>query len=896
MISTISESHIGKIIPTPTLHSLDEIDLDIKCADGSSLPYLGYIEVSVRLSDEGEGSLYVPLLVVPSTDYNKTVPIIVGTNIIRQLKESSTENNIISNEWQSAFRSLSQNQVGVVKTTTKLSLQPMETKTVTGFVRKSADIESAITEPIEQGNLTKVTICPRVVTLNNPGKTSRVPVKIFNMSAKVVTIPPRANICELHEVKVLRSPEVVPKTKSTSETTFVNQQTASSEKKADSSSQINIDEAKLTAGQKEQVRKFLAKWQTVFSQSSTDLGCTNLVEHEIHLENDQPFKEPYRRVPPALIQEVREHLKEMLDIGAIRDSKSPFSSNVVIVRKKDGTIRFCIDYRKLNQRTVKDAYAIPRIDDTLHLLAGAKYFSTLDLKSGYWQVGLKETDKAKTAFQVGSLGFYECNRMPFGLCNAPATFQRLMERCMGELNLRDCLIYLDDIIIFSSTFEEHLERLQAVFERLQQHNLKLKPSKCELFKSRVTYLGHVVSEEGIETDPAKIEAVRTWPVPKSVKDVRRFLGFTGYYRRFIEGFAAIARPLNNLLIGHAINPKAKKKSAQKRVPFKWGVEEQVSFDTITDKLTNPPVLAYADYTLPFTVHTDASLDGLGAVLYQFQDGKERVIAYASRSLKPSEKNYPAHKLEFLALKWAVSEKFHDYLYGGTFEVITDNNPLTYVLTTAKLDATGQRWVASLSDYNFVVKYRSGNKNADADGLSRRQEFDDRERTIFPEVLKALSHSLSVIGAECPLVESLAVSESPASAPDIIPEQLLQAHGLTTEDWRKAQLDDPSLHFIISQVQKGSRVPAKRTLDPAFDKRYLKEWDRLKLSNGVLHRKVVLNGQDFLQLVLPPVFRDDVFEALHNDLGHQGRDRTTSLIKQRFFWPGMDTYIKDRVRF
>ena len=198
MISTISESHIGKIIPTPTLHSLDEIDLDIKCADGSSLPYLGYIEVSVRLSDEGEGSLCVPLLVVPSTDYNKTVPIIVGTNIIRQLKESSTENNIISNEWQSAFRSLSQNKVGVVKTTTKLSLQPMETKTVTGFVRKSADIESAITEPIEQGNLTKVTVCPRVVTLNNPGKTSRVPVKIFNMSAKVVIIPPRANICELH--------------------------------------------------------------------------------------------------------------------------------------------------------------------------------------------------------------------------------------------------------------------------------------------------------------------------------------------------------------------------------------------------------------------------------------------------------------------------------------------------------------------------------------------------------------------------------------------------------------------------------------------------------------------------------------------------------------------------
>ena len=257
-----------------------------------------------------------------------------------------------------------------------------------------------------------------------------------------------------------------------------------------------------------------------------------MIEHEIHQKDDQPFKEPYRRIPPALLQEVRKHLNEMLEIVAVRESKSPFSSNVVILRKKDDTIRFCIDYRKLNQRTIKDARVIPRIDDTSHLLAGSKYFSTLDLKSGYWQIELKEEDKAKTAFQIGSLGFYGGNRMPFGLCNAPASFQRLMERCMGELNLRDCLIYLDDIIIFSSTFEEHVGRLQAVFERLQEHNLKLKPSKCKLFRSKITYLGHVVSEEGIHTDPKKIDAINTWP--KSTKDVRRFLGFTRYYRRFIK--------------------------------------------------------------------------------------------------------------------------------------------------------------------------------------------------------------------------------------------------------------------------------------------------------------------------------------------------------------------------
>ena len=208
--------------------------------------------------------------------------------------------------------------------------------------------------------------------------------------------------------------------------------------------------------------------------------------------------------------------------------------------------------------------------------------------------------------------------MPFGLCNAPATFQKLMERCMGDLNLRDCLIYLDDIIIFSSTFEEHMERLQAVFERLQEHNLKLKPSKCELFKERVSYLGHVVSEEGIHTDPAKIEAVKSWPVPKNIKDVRRFLGFTGYYRKFIQGFAANARPLNDLLVGHVTNPKAKKKPSKKRVPFEWRPEQQASFEAVIDKLTNPPVLAYANYSLPFKVHTNASTNDLGAVLYQIQ--------------------------------------------------------------------------------------------------------------------------------------------------------------------------------------------------------------------------------------------------------------------------------------
>ena len=329
---------------------------------------------------------------------------------------------------------------------------------------------------------------------------------------------------------------------------------------------------------------------------------------------------------------------------------------------------------------------------------------------------------------MGSLGFYEFNMIPFGLCNSPATFQRLIERCIGDLNLRFCLIYLDDIIIYSSTFEEHLERLEAVFEILEQHNLKLKASRCEFFKTKVSYLGHVVSKAGVETESEKIESLKSWLIPKNVKDVRAFLGFTGYYRRFIKNYASIARPLNDLLVGHCTNDTKKgKKSKGKSAPFVWVERKQTAFDSLIEKLTSPAILAYADYRLPFKLHADACCSGLGAILYQNHDGVDRVISYASRSLKPSERNYPAHKPEFRALKWAVTEKFHDYLHGTEFEVVTDNNPLTYVFTTAKLDATGQRWLAELSNYNCSISYRSGKQ--DADGLSRMYDTDTVS-TIF----------------------------------------------------------------------------------------------------------------------------------------------------------------------
>ena len=401
----------------------------------------------------------------------------------------------------------------------------------------------------------------------------------------------------------------------------------------------------------------------------------------------------------------------MLDIGAIRHYNSPWASPMVLVHKKHGSLRFCIDLRKLNAQTVTDAYSLPRIEDALDSLNGTCIFTSLNLNSRYWQVELDEDSIPLTAFTVGPLGFYECVRMPFGLTNAPATFQRLMESYLGELHLKWCIIYLDDIIIFSKNPDDHITRLEGVFEKLAKAGLKLKPSKCKFFKPSLKYLGHIVSKDGIATDPHKIEAICNWPTPKMVTDVRSFTGFTNYYRKFIKGYAKIARPLHELTSGE----NGKKKNHR----VEWTNRCKESFDTLKAICSEGPVLAYADYTKPFVLHTDASAMGLGAVLYQKQeDGKERVIAYASRTLNKSERNYDVHKLEFLALKWAITDRFHEYLYGAIFDVFTNNNPLTYILSTAKLDAMGHRWVASMGPYNFTLHYKPSKLNNDADTLSR----------------------------------------------------------------------------------------------------------------------------------------------------------------------------------
>ncbi len=299
---------------------------------------------------------------------------------------------------------------------------------------------------------------------------------------------------------------------------------------------------------------------------------------------------------------------------------SPWASNVVLVCKHSGDLRICEDYRQLNNRTLKDSYAMPRVEELLDCLGGMKYFSVLDMKSGYHQVEIQEQHKERTAFTVGPLGFYEYNRMPFGLCNAPATYQRLMENCLSGLHLKICLIYIDDLIVFSKTYEEHLERLERVFQRLSECGLKLSPKKCKFFKHRVKYVGYILSEDGIQADPEKIDKIKDWPTPQNPEEVRKFLGFAGYYRKFVKDFSKIAKPLSELMPKTQTKKSRQRKDKQIKVPWIWGTVQERSFQELKDRLT---ILGYADYTQPFELYVDASTHGLGAVLYQHHEGHPR---------------------------------------------------------------------------------------------------------------------------------------------------------------------------------------------------------------------------------------------------------------------------------
>ena len=912
--------------------------LDIEATGGGMVPYHGYVKCRLKIPMIEKFDLDVLMLVIDDSPYGMRVPVQIGTLHIDTAMELATEEEKrkLNKQWKRAqFASslqmasanaqdtgskepkeiFSLDQVkGSVHLTKEVELEPFENVTLSGLLKGPEKqsvyckrVNVAI-EPLEEHKEGDGPFCAvPSYTFLKPGS-QRVQVMIKNITARAITVQSGERVARVevaNAVPHMLAPNKVGEgIEVVSKAAKVEDQTGPSNLKVEPEGkkpQAEVNRTPLSAEQIEvlltkiefhegtkdwspeqssKAREVLEKYSFLFAMKSTDLGRTDLVKHHIDLENYTPIKDCYRQIPPHQYEEVRKHLKEMLDIGVIRRSDSPLASPVVLVRKKDGSLRFCIDLRKLNARTVKDAYAIPRIEDALDSLNGACIFTSFDLKSGYWQVELDDESIPLTAFTMGPLGFYKCVRMPFGLTNAPATFQRLMESCLGDLHLNWCIIYLDDIIIFSKNPDDHITRLEGVFEKLVKAGLKLKPSKCEFFKVRLKYLGHIVSPEGIATDPVKIAAIVKWPRPKTVTDVRSFTGFTNYYRKFIKGYAKIAHPLHKLTSGE--------NSKRKHKPVEWDERCQESFEALKKLCSGCPVLAYADYKRPFVLHTDTSTTGLGAVLYQKQeDGMERVIAYASRTLNRAERNYDAHKLEFLALKWAVTDLFHKYLYGATFDVFTDNNPLTYILTIAKLDATGHRWVASLGPYNFNLHCKPGKQNSDADALSRIDWMSVEAQEVRATM------DLAQVGRSV-IVDPAVFQE--VSQDNTVMKSLRTENA--TRKWQLRQQGDPEIKLIIQMIKSDLWTHYRYSKkDSESMKSYVKVRSELVLHQGLLYRKLRLTNrdEDTYQFVVPTDFRKTALSLAHDSFGHLGIDRTTVLMTDRFYWPRMSDEVRKYIQ-
>ncbi|KAL0849026.1 hypothetical protein ABMA28_013399 [Loxostege sticticalis] len=462
----------------------------------------------------------------------------------------------------------------------------------------------------------------------------------------------------------------------------------------------------LNSEEKREINKLCYQYRDIFYSEKMPLTFTHSVKHKLRLTDETPiFTKNYRK-PPCEQVEIQKQVDDLVKKGIVRESMSPWSSPVHIVPKKadaSGKVkwRLVIDYRKLNDRTIEDKFPIPNITDILDKLGRAQYFSTIDLASGYHQVEMDERDIEKTAFTTDR--HYEFLRMPFGLKNAPSTFQRLMNNILRDLLYDTCIVYLDDILIYSVSLQDHIKKLKRVFDRLREHNFKVQLDKSEFLRKEVIYLGHTLTQEGLKPNEDKIKAIKKFPIPATQKEIKSFLGLVGYYRKFIPDFAKMTKPMTKCL---------KKNAKVTHTP-----EFIDSFNKSKDILCNAPVLQYPDFEKPFILTTDASDVSIGAVLSQGTVGTDRPIAYASRTLSQTEIKYSTIEKELLAIVWAV-KYFRPYLYGRKFTIYSDHKPLTWLMSLKDPNSKLTRWRLRLEEYDYQIVYKKGKYNTNADALSR----------------------------------------------------------------------------------------------------------------------------------------------------------------------------------
>ncbi|CAF1301583.1 unnamed protein product [Adineta ricciae] len=606
-----------------------------------------------------------------------------------------------------------------------------------------------------------------------------------------------------------------------------------------SSEQPDLHNSILNEHQQQQLANVIQSFPQLFTSVP---GRTNVIKHHIEVQpGSKPCNSPPYRYAPARRQAIDEELKTMLNEGVITPSKSSWASPVVLAPKKDGSMRFCIDYRKLNNLTIRDAYPLPRIDDTLDSLQQAQFFSTLDLRSGYWQVEMDEASKPLTAF-VTHRGLFECTVMPFGLTNAPATFQRLMDIVLAGLKWQCCLVYLDDIIVFSATFEQHQHDLRKVFTALSEANLTLKATKCHFCLPEIKYLGHLVTSEGIKPDPALVETVVECKQPITIKDVQAFLGLTGYYRRFIKNYAQISEPLLKLLRSN--------QTKTTRSPVQWNDDCTTAFNTLKQRLVSPPIMQHPNFSYPFILELDACEYGIGCVLTQEFDKRKYVIAYASRTLNTAERNYSAVEREALAIVWATKH-FRQYIEGGPTIVRSDCKALQWLKNTR--DPTGRlaRWAMNLSQYNIIIQHRPGTKNPNGDFMSR---YPINSSDVEATELNSIEYSINI----------------------------LEGTNLL-DNIQKEQENDQRLQSLIRTITSQPAKPFNTKHAPYV------------LINNLLYKVRHFNtytdhrilGNKHL-LVIPQSLQQPILQIAHDHptAGHAGRFKTLYRLSSRVYWPSM----------
>lgn len=582
------------------------------------------------------------------------------------------------------------------------------------------------------------------------------------------------------------------------------------------------------------------------------------VPFRIHLEpGHTPPHAATRRMSVAELDELRRQITEYLDRGWIQPSSSPYGAPVLFTRKSDGGLRLCIDYRAVNRLTLKNRYPLPRIEELLDRMRGASYFTKIDLRSGYHQVPLEQEDMPKTAFRT-RYGHFEFRVLPFGLTNAPAHFMALMHRIFGKLLDKCVVVFLDDIICYSPTEGQHIEDVKAVLRCLREEKLYIKLSKCSFFKRSISFCGYIVSEEGVSTDPAKIKAVQAWPTPSSLKDTRAFLGFANFYRRFIQGFAAYALPLTNLLRGN----KA----------FVWTKVEQLAFDSLKAALTTTPVLALPDMSLPFKVTTDASGTAIGAVLSQDFGKGDQPIAFESKRLNEAEAKYPAHEQEMLAVVHALRTWRH-YLHGSTFQVVTDSSTVTRFQTQKELKGRRARWAEELAEFGTIpIQHKPGKSNVVADALSR----------------------LNTLEPEDPQVAQVDSLDPDWWVPEVAPFGLFDvlAHPAPSKD-----LDSVSLLYQVVEDNDSQdlleRIKAAYPEDPLAQAVLNRETPEALSTYKVIAGLICERTQLGVRLYVPEAVRPLVLQEAHDNHlgGHFSAPKTQEKLERTFTWPLLSTEVR-----